>query len=372
MRVQICSRCVMDDFSDKTIRFETDGTCNYCNYALSRMNHVYFPNEEGKKKLDALIETIKRDGEGKDYDCLMGISGGLDSTYLAFLGAQKWGLRILAVHVDDGFDTEIAKSNIEKLCAKCGIKILYYKPDPNQYFDVTRAFIRAGVPNIAIPQDNVLLACLNKCAKEHKMKYFLSGANFALESILQRGNGTVAADGTHIKAIHKIFGETPLTDLPLINLFERYIGQKYISRIQTVRPLDLINYNRDRAIKELNKEVGFDYYGGKHYESIFTKFVQVYYLPKKFGIDKRKSHFSSMIVSGQMTREEALNQLNEPLYDPIQMGKDLEYLLEKIWMNRNEFNKIMSEKGKDHTDYEVSKWVFFSSLARAFRHFLSD
>ncbi len=372
MKVQICSRCVMDDFFDKTIRFEADGTCNYCNYALSRMDRVYFPNEEGNRKLIELIETIKKDGEEKDYDCLMGISGGLDSSYLAFLGAQKWGLRILAVHVDDGFDTDIAKNNIKNLCAKCGIKILCYKPDPNQYFDVTRAFIRAGVPNIAIPQDNVLLACLNEFAKEHKMKYFLSGANFALESILQRGNGTVAADGKHIKAIHKVFGDTPLTVLPLINLFERYIGQKYISRIHTVRPLDLIDYNRDRAIQELKEQVGFNYYGGKHYESVFTKFVQVYYLPKKFGIDKRKSHFSSMIVSGQMTREEALNQLSKPLYDPIQMEKDLEYILEKIWMNRNEFNKIMSEKRKDHTDYEVSKLAFFSSLARTFRHFLSD
>lgn len=372
MDYRICSRCVMDNLSDKTITFELDGTCNYCNYALSRMNEVYLPNDEGKKRLDSMIETIKRNGKDKDFDCLMGLSGGLDSSYLAYLGAKKWGLRILAVHVDDGFDTEIAKSNIENLCGKCGIKIIYYKPDPKQYFDVTRAFILAGVPNIAIPQDNVLLACLNKCAKEHKMKYFLSGANFALESILQRGGGTVAADGKHVTAIHKNFGQTPLTDLPLINIFERFIGQRYISRIQTVRPLDLIDYNRDRAIQELNKETGFNYYGGKHYESIFTKFVQVYYLPKKFGIDKRKSHFSSMIVSGQMTREEAMKKLKEPLFEETEMEKDIAFILKSIDMRSEEFKKIMSKPGKSHFDYKISSLAYFSKTARKFRKYLSD
>lgn len=362
----------MDDSSDKTISFEPDGTCNYCNYAFSRMDEAYFPNEEGKKRLDTLIESIKRKGRGSGYDCLMGISGGLDSSYLAYLGAKVWGLRILAVHVDDGFDTETAKRNIEKLSQKLDIKIIIEKLDERQYTDVIRSFIRAGVPSIDIPQDNVLLACLNRLAKKFQMKFFLSGANFALESILQRGSGTVAADGTHIRAIHRKFGEIPLTNLPLITLFQRYIGQKYFDRIKTIRPLDFIDYNRDRAIQELEREIGFDYYGGKHYESIYTKFVQTYYLPKKFGIDKRKSHFSSMIVSGQITREEALKRLNEPLYDPIHMEKDLKYILEKTRMNRNEFNEIIGEKGKNHADFKVSKWVFFSSLARAFRHFLSD
>jgi len=362
----------MDNYSDKTIRFEADGTCSYCNYALSRMSLAYFPNEEGKRKLEALIETIKKDGKGKDYDCLMGISGGLDSSYLVYLGAKKWGLRIFAVHVDDGFDSDIAKNNIDNLCKKCEIRLLNYKPDRKQYFDVIRAFIRAGVPNIAIPQDNVLLAYLNKSAKEHGIKYFLSGANFALESILQRGSGTVVADGTHIRAIHRQFGESALTDLPLTTLFQRYIGQKYFDRIKTVKPLDFIDYNRDRAVQELGKEIGFEFYGGKHYESTYTKFVQMYYLPKKFGIDKRKSHFSSMIISGQMTREEAILKLKEPLYEEAEMERDIAFVLKSINMSQEEFEKIMAKRGKDHNDYPVSPLSRFSGLARTFRQVLSD
>ena len=372
MDVRVCSRCVMDNYPDKTISFEVDGTCNYCNYALSRMNEVYLPNDEGKKRLDSMIETIKRNGKGKDFDCLMGLSGGLDSTYLAYLGAKKWGLRILAVHVNDGFDTEIANKNIGNLCKRLNIKIILENPDKRQYMDVIKAFIKASVPGIAIPQDNVLLACLNKYSKKYQMKYFLSGANFALESILQRGDGTAAADGTHVKAIHRIFGETPLTNLPLITLFERYIGQKYFSRIKTVRPLDFIDYNRDKAIQELKDQVGFNYYGGKHYESVFTKFVQVYYLPKKFGIDKRKSHFSSMIISGQMTRGEAIELLKEPLYEEKEMEKDIAFILKSINMSREEFKRILEEPGKTHIDYPVSWLVQFSGLAKRFRRVLSD
>lgn len=315
---------------------------------------------------------IKKEGEHKEFDCLMGISGGLDSAYLAYLGAKEWGLKILAVHVDDGFDTDIAKQNITKLCNKFNIYLVIEKPNKTQYTDVIRSFILAGVPGIAIPQDNVLQACLKRYAKQYDINYFLSGANFSLESILQRGNGHVAADGVHIKAIHKLYGETHLDDLPLITLFDRYIGQKYISHIKTIRPLDLIDYRKDRAIKELEENADFNYYGGKHYESIFTKFVQVYYLPHKFGVDKRKSHFSSLIVSGQMTREEAFEELKKPLYNEEEMEKDITFILNEIGMSRESFDKVMSEPGKPHRDYEVSRLSNFSGVARKFRKVLSD
>ena len=372
MGVRICSRCVMDNESDRTIEFLSDGTCSYCNYALSRKDQVYFPNAEGEGKLELMINNLKREGKGKEFDCLMGLSGGLDSSFLAYLGSTKWDLRILAVHIDDGFDTEIAKSNIKRLCEKCKIQLMIEKPDETQYMDLLRSFIRSGVPGIAIPQDNVLLACLRRYAKRLNLKSYLSGANFALESILQRGNGYTAADCVHIRAIHKKYGEVPLNSLPLISIFQRYIGQKYIDRINTYRPLDFIEYNKDQAIRELESETGFNYYGGKHYESVFTKFVQVYYLPKKFRVDKRKSHLSSLIISGQMTRGEALEELKKPLYDELQMEQDICNILQKIGMSRVEFDRIMKEPAKSHSDYPVSRLARFAGLARKYRHVLSD
>lgn len=370
MEKQVCTRCVMDNVADDTIVFEPNGTCNYCNYALSRKDTVYYPTSEGKQKLGSMINLLKEEGKGKEFDCLMGLSGGLDSTYLAYFGAKEWGLRILAVHIDDGFDTEIAKQNIKKLCNKFNIKLIVEKPDNEQYMDLIKSFLRAEVPGIAIPQDNVLLASLKNYAKKYDLKYYLSGANFSLESILQRGNSHVASDGAHVKAIHKIYGDVPLNNIPLTTLFERYFSQKYISRINTLYPLDLIDYNRDRAIQELQKNADFDYYGGKHYESIFTKFVQVYYLPKKFNVDKRKSHFSSLIVSGQMTREEALEELKKPLFDEIEMENDINNILNMIDMNREEFDKLMQEPGKSHREYKVSVLTNFSGMARKYRKFL--
>lgn len=372
MEKQICTRCVMDNVTDEKIKFKADGTCNYCNYALSRINKVYHPNLKGQAKLKSMINLLKKEGKRKEFDCLMGISGGLDSTYLAYLGAKEWGLRILAVHIDDGFDTEEAKLNIEKLYKKTNINLITEKPDKDQYVDLIKAFIRAGVPGIAIPQDNVLLACLKNYAEKYNIKYFLSGANFSLESILQRGKGHVAADGTHIRAIHKKYGERSLTSLPLITLFERYIGQKYIHQIKTLRPLDLIDYKKEKAIQKLKENIEFAYYGGKHYESIFTKFVQSYYLPKKFHVDKRKSHYSSLIISNQMTRDEALRKLEEPLYNGTQMEKDINLILQTIDMSRTEFDRIMKEAPRSHDEYNMSFFTYFAAIARKARTLLGE
>lgn len=368
---QTCSRCVMDNLSDPHIKFENDGTCNYCNYALARMDNVYFPNTEGEKRLKEMIQMLKDNGRNKEYDCVIGISGGLDSVYLAFLASKKWGLRILGVHIDDGFDVPVATQNINKLCANCGIELIIVKPDIEQYADLTRSFMLAGLGGICIPQDNVLGAELFKIAEKHKIKYYLSGTNFALESILQRGNMHNAADTVHIKDVHKKFGKGPIDRLPLTSLFERYVGLKYFKRIKYLRPLDLIDYNQKRAIEEL-KEVGFEYYGAKHWENILTKFLQVYYLPKKYNLDIRKSHLSSLIISGQMTRDEVLNELQKPMYNEVEMEKDIQFVLEKLNISRVEFDRIMSEPPKSHTDYKYSILIRFSGLARKFRKILSD
>lgn len=363
---QRCTRCVMDNKSDDTIVFDSNGVCNYCTDAISNINKVYFPNEEGKRRLDALIKKLKEEGKGKKYDCLMGISGGLDSSYLAYLGATKWGLRILAVHIDDGYDTDIAKMNIKNLCAACGIDLKIETPDAEQFNNVTKAFILAEVPNIAIPQDNILFACLNQYAKKYKVSNFLTGGNFALESILQRGNTYEVFDMKHNNEIHKKFGTMPIDKLPFISVYQLK-WDSFFNKYVSLRPLNYINYNKLQAIKELEAFCDFKYYEAKHLENILTKVTQLYWFPKKFNVDKRTSHLSSLIVSGQMSRDEALNEINKPMYDIMKMETDLKLVLDGLNITREQFDEIVNRPGKQHTYYKTDKFFIF---LRKIKHLL--
>lgn len=353
---QRCTRCIMDNVSDANIRFDKDGICNYCTAALAVKSYTYFPNDLGKKKLDEMLALLKKEGLGKEYDCLMGISGGLDSAYLAYLGAVKWGLRILAVHVDDGFDTDLAKDNIKNLVEKAGITLVTIKPDEDQFLDLNRAFFYAEVPNLAIPQDNVLFAALYDFARKKKIRYFLSGQNFALESILQSGNTHSAYDLTHIKAIHKQFGTKPINKLPLISWQQRMFDNKVL-HLKTLIPLNYIDYNKERAIRELHDFSGFTYYEAKHLENLLTKVIQLIWFKEKFKVDKRTSHLSSLIVSDQLTRNEALAVYNKPAYDKVQMEKDIAFVLSKLNIERNEFDRILHRPPKAHTDYKTSYFL---------------
>ena len=353
MSYQICKRCVMDNASDPTIHFDSDGYCNYCTTELERAKSVYFPSEEGKRRWDEMLARIKDEGRGKPYDCLMGISGGLDSSYLAYLG-YTWGLRILAVHVDDGFDTDISIKNIERLAVATHVDLNIEKPDAEQFNDLTAAYIRANVPNLAIPQDNVLFAALYRYARKYKVKYFLSGGNFALECILQHGNSYTAYDVVNIKDIHRRFGKKPIHKLPLLSNYRKFWDMKML-HIQSLRPLNYIDYNRDRALKELNDFCGFEYYGSKHLENTLTKFIQMWWFYNRYGVDKRRSHLSSMIVSGQMTREDALRELEKPLYDDEEMNIELDSILARLEIPKDEWKQILSAPPKQHTDYKTDR-----------------
>ena len=291
-----CNRCVMDDSSDETILFNSDGTCNYCTEAINSMDSIYFPNHKGEENLSAMIQKIKNEGRKKKYDCIMGISGGLDSSYLLYLG-HKWKLRILAVHIDDGYDTEVSKENIRRLVDKCQIEMRTVRPDDRQFNDLVLAYMNAGVPNLAAPQDNILLAFLYQTAIKEGIKYFLSGGNFALECILQKGSTYNSLDVKNIRAINRKFGSGKLDKLRFISSYDKYILQK-TGKLITYRPLNYIDYNMNRAFDELKEFCGFEYYGRKHLENKLTAFLQLYWLPLKFGVDKRTSHLSSMIVSG--------------------------------------------------------------------------
>ena len=355
LMIRVCKRCVMNDSSDPTITFDENSYCNYCTNALAQINTTtYFPGTEGALKLDFMLKEIKESEKNKEFDCVMGISGGLDSSYLAYLG-HKWGLRILAVHIDDGFDTEISKSNIEKLVKACGIKLLTICPDTVQFNALTKAYMKAGVPNLAVPQDNVLLAFLYDTVRKYKIKYFLSGGNFALECILQRGNTYDAMDVVNIKDIHRRFGEQPIDKLQFITKYKRFYYNKLIIGIKELRPLNYLDYNREKAFEELYNFCGFKYYGRKHLENILTAFIQLYWLPKKFGVDKRTSHLSSMIISGQISRTEALKELEQPLYDENLMQRYIEIIKDKLNISDDEFNHIMSAPTHQHTDYKTDR-----------------
>lgn len=351
-----CKRCVMDNAADDTIRFDENGFCNYCNQALAEINTTtYFPGAEGEKKLHEMISMLKEKGKGKPYDCIMGISGGLDSAYLAYLG-HKWGLRILAVHIDDGFDTEISKQNIRKLVDACGIHLEVIKPDAEQFNALSLAYMKAGVPNLAVPQDNILFAFLYDCVRKNKIKYFLTGGNFALECILQNGNTHSAMDLTNLRDIHRRFGTKPIDKLKFISSYRKYIDMRVFG-LKTLRPLNYIDYNRDRAFAELKTFCGFEYYGSKHLENEFTAFLQTYWLPKKFSVDKRKSHLSSMIASGQMTQDEAIQILETtPVCNESQMEKYIAHIKEAFGISDSEFEALMEAPGKQHKEYKYDRW----------------
>lgn len=351
----------MDNSSDDTITFDNEGRCNYCRAALAAPQASWSPQEK-EKMLEELLTQIKHEGRGKPYDCVMGLSGGLDSSYLALLG-YRWGLRVLTIHIDDGFDSEISKFNLAALVRATGFDYLSIEPDSHQYRELTKAYLRAGVPNIAIPQDNVLFASLHRKTKEHNIKYFASGANFALESILQRGNTHHAYDLTNLRDINNEFGASKIDKLPLLSTLGR-IRDRRIVGLKTVQPLDLIDYRREVAFRELAEFSGFQYYGRKHLENQFTEFVQLYWFFHKFGVDKRTSHLSSMIVSGQLTRADALREMSEPIYNKDDMASCISAICDGLRLEREDLDRLVLAPPRQHDFYASEKNALWYRLGR--------
>lgn len=356
--MRTCVRCVMNDEADDQIAFDENGCCNYCAEAIANRDKLYFPNEEGASKLKLMLNRLKAEGSDKEYDCVMGLSGGLDSSYLAYLGVAKWGLRIAAIHIDDGYDTDISKKNIEKLIKATGIDLVTVQPDADEFNDLTLAYMKAGVPNLAIPQDNVLFAFLYDFAKSKGIRHFLSGSNFALEGILQRGNTWNPYDVVNIMDIHERFGTKGVDKLKFLSSSERRQTARKL-HVETHTPLDYIEYNRDAAFAELAEYCGFEYYGRKHLENHLTAFVQLCWLPAKFGVDKRTSHLSSMIVSNQMTREEAQKELKEPLCTEEYMDYTKEIICSSIGITRDYLEELIDAPFHQHDEYKTDASLGF-------------
>jgi N-acetyl sugar amidotransferase len=353
---QICKRCIMDT-SDPEIKFDDQGNCNHCNSALDRAKKTWFPDKNGEKTLDDIIKKIKYEEKDKEFDCIVGLSGGVDSSYLAYLAVNK-GLRPLVVHVDCGWNSEQAVKNIESVVKKLNIELHTFVVNWEDMKDLQRAFFKASLPDQDIPQDHAIFAALYNFADKNKIKYVLNGLNFATESIMPENWGYQAMDYRHLKSIHKKFGEKKIKDYPHVNFFKRYIYYTLIKKMKIINPLNYIDYRKDSAIETMKRELGWQYYGGKHYESRFTKFFQSYYLPMKFNFDKRRAHLSSLIISGQISRDEALGKMKENLYSEYEIGNDLEFVAKKLDWSPREFRSIIDLAPTRHQDFPTNENLF--------------
>ena len=344
-----CVRCVMDT-SDPCIAFDEAGRCNHCIDFFTRLRRDLHPDGTGARLLAEHAERIRADGRGRSYDCLVGISGGIDSSYLV-LKLRGLGLRPLAVHIDGGWNSEIAVGNIQRLVATLGIDLCTHVVDWEEMRDLQLAFLRSGVPNQDIPQDHAFFAQLFFLARRHRIRWFLSGHNLATESILPRAWGFNAMDGTHLRAIHARFGTRQLRTFPVIGFWDFYLGIPRILGLRTLHPLNWMPYDKAQARRELADAVGWRDYGEKHHESRFTRFFQGCYLPARYGWDKRRAHYSSLIVSGQMTREEALARLTEPPYDPSAMDSDRSFIAKKLGLTEEAFAELCAAPPRRHADF---------------------
>jgi len=345
------------DTSDPEISFDKQGTCNHCTQALEQAKTTWFPNEEGEKRLQQIANEIKQSQKNKEYDCITGLSGGIDSSYLVYKIVQL-GLRPLVVHVDCGWNSELAVKNVENIVKKLNLDLHTHVVDWQEMKDLQLAYFKANVANQDVPQDHAIFAALYSYAVKHNIKYVLNGSNFATECILPKAWGYTALDYKSLKSIHKKFGSRKLKRFPYVTFFKRYIYFTYVRRMKIIKPLNLMPYDKEKAIEIMKKELGWQYYGGKHHESRFTKFFQAYYLPHKFGYDKRRAHLSSLIVSGQLTRDEAVEEMKKEIYPNGSHVEDMEYVAKKLGVSLEEFEQIIEMPNKSYADYANNEKLF--------------
>lgn len=350
MNMKICKQCVMDE-SDADITFDDNGICNHCLEFEANRKLEWFDNEYGMQKLGIILDKIKSSGAGKDYDCILGLSGGVDSCYLA-VKVKEFGLRPLIVHVDAGWNSELAVANIESVIKYCKYDLYTHVIDWDEIRDIQLSYLKAGIANQDVPQDHIFFATLYHFAAKKNIKFILSGGNFSTESVFPKSWHGAAMDSKNLLHIHKVFGSVKLKHYKTISFFQYYIWYPFFRRIRTIRPLNYMHYNKSEAEDYLINKIGFKKYGRKHGESLFTKIFQNYYLPKKFGYDKRKPHLSSLILSKQITRNKALQLLKEPLYENRELEADLNYFCKKMRISKLEFENYISSVNGCYMDFK--------------------
>ncbi len=345
---RMCTRCIMDT-TDADITFGDDGVCSHCSRFDREVQPKMLSGESARGVFDETIARIKRDGENAEYDCIVGLSGGLDSSYLAFL-AVKHGLRPLAVHFDNGWNSELAIKNIEVIVRSLGLDLETHVIDWEEFRDIQRSLFKASVLDIELVTDHAFVAALYEVARKRRIKYILNGFNIIGESILPKSWSHFKMDCRNLRAIQKRYGRLKIRKLPTMAVL-KYAFYRFVARFESVYLLNCADYNRAEAARVLEQEIGYRPYGNKHCESLFTLYYQTYVLPRKFGIDKRKAHYSSLVLSGQMTREEALAELEREPYPSAEADAKTSYVAKKLGFSDEEFEAILSAPPRPHSDF---------------------
>jgi len=343
------------DTSDAGIRFDDRGWCDYCNNFHRNILPHWHPDERGGRELAAIADQIRNDGKGRDHDCLIGISGGVDSSYVTHLAKEKMGLKPLLFHVDAGWNSQQAVNNIEKLVDGLGVDLHTEVVDWQEMKDLQLAFFKAQVPHIDTPQDHAFFAALYNFAAQHGFKYILTGANYSTECVREPLEWHYhASDLRQIRDIHQRFGKRPLATFPVADIFRYKLYYRFIKGVRVVKPLNHVPFYKEAAMDELVSRYGWQKYAHKHYESRFTRFYEGYWLPTKFGYDKRRAHFSSLILTQQLTREDAIRKIAEPAYSAETIAQDFEYIATKLDLTVAELQQIMDGPNKSYKDYKNS------------------
>lgn len=361
---QICSNCVMNT-TDSLIQFDDQGVCDHCNNYYNNILPNWNPDETGIKELEGIVQKIKKDGEKKKYDCIIGLSGGVDSSYVAYYAKVKLGLKPLIFSVDTGWNTDVANNNIRRIVDGLGLEMHVETVDWEEMGDLQLAYFKAQVAYQDIPQDHVIFAALYNYAAKNGFKYVLTGANYSTECVREPNEWVHVNDLRQIKDIHNIFGTLPLKELPLCGMFKYRLYYRYFKGMEIIQPLNLIPYIKKDVIKELNDKFGWEPYKNKHFESIFTRFYEGYWLPTKFGFDKRRAHFSSLILTKQLKRGEALQVLEHPPYALEDAMKDMEYISTRLGLTKEEFIEIMNQKNKTYKDYKSDLTIINAAIKLA-------
>lgn len=354
------------DTSDSTISFDERGWCAYCNNYFNTILKNWHTDAYGEQKLFDTAKNIKREGQGKDFDCIIGLSGGLDSSYLTYIVKEKLGLRPLLFHVDAGWNTDQAVGNIEKLVDGLCLDLYTEVIDWEEIKSLQVALLKSQIPHQDIAQDTAFFSTLYKFAKKNKIKYVLTGGNYSTECIREpeEWGAYPGCDKTLILDIYTKFGKIPLKTFPIIDVFTSKIYYKYFLGMQVIKPLDLIPYIKKDAEALLETRFGWKKFQHKHHESRFTRFFEDYWLPRKFGFDRRRAHFSSLILTGQMTRKEALMRIATPELDEHFLVSEFEYIAHKLDLTVAELRAIFNGKNKSSNDYK-SKRALIEIASRA-------
>jgi N-acetyl sugar amidotransferase len=355
---QVCTHCVMDT-TDTKIVFDDKGVCDHCTSFYSHTLPNWHTDASGLRELQVQVEKIKAAGKGRDFDCIIGMSGGIDSSYLTYIAKEQLGLRPLVFHVDAGWNSQVAVNNIEKLVDGLGLDLYTEVIDWEEMKDLQLAFFKSGVPHIDSPQDNAFFATMYKFAVQYDVKTILTGANLSTECVRNPVEWMYyQSDSTQLRDIHRRFGQRPLVNYPFTSILWHKVYLPYVKKIKVLRPLNHVPYIKKDAVKLLTERFGWQPYPQKHFESRFTRFYEGYWLPKKFGYDTRKVQFSSLILTGQMTRDEALAKLQELPYDEATIQQDFEYVATKLGITVAELQGYLNAPNKSYRDYRSQAWIY--------------